>query len=163
MVTATAWMSAAPARVYGLIADYRNGHPKILPREFRQLTVEQGGVGEGTIIAFAMQVFGRLRRSRAAITEPEPGRVLVETALDGSGVVTTFTVNAARGGSEVTISTVLPNTNWVERKVAAWFLRGVYRKELALLADCAGRTIKKPDPVRGPAGNESVPPLEVQP
>ena len=130
-------MSAAPARVYRVIADYRNGHPRILPGEFRELTVEQGGIGEGTVIAFAMKVFGRVRRSRAAITEPEPGRVLVETALDGSGVVTTFTVNAVRGGSEVTIATVLPGTNWIEGKVAAWFLRGVYRKELALLADCA--------------------------
>ena len=137
MVTATAWISAAPARVYGIIADYRIEHPRILPGEFRELTVERGGVGEGTIIAFAMHAFGRITRSRAAITEPEPGRVLVETMLDGSGVVTTFTVNAARGGSDVTISTVMPRSGWVERKVAGWFLRGVYKKKLALLAACA--------------------------
>jgi hypothetical protein len=60
----------------------------------------------------------------------------VETLLDGSGFVTTFTVNPLRGGSEVTISTVFPG-NWFKRKLAAWFLRGVYKKELALLADYA--------------------------
>jgi hypothetical protein len=31
----------------------------------------------------------------AAISEPEPGRVLMETDLSGSGVVTRFTVQVA--------------------------------------------------------------------
>ena len=40
----------APAQqAYAIIADYRNGHPRILPRPyFVSLTVEQGGVGAGT-------------------------------------------------------------------------------------------------------------------
>ena len=134
MVTARAFISAPPARVYSIIADYRVAHPRILPGEFQELTVEKGGVGEGTVITFAMRVFGRIQRSRAAITEPEPGRVLVETLLDASGIVTTFTVNAKSGGSEVEIATRIPSGNWLERKMAAWFLRGVYKKELALLA-----------------------------
>jgi hypothetical protein len=40
---------------------------------------EHGGIGAGTIIRFQMSIFGRKQTVRAAITEPEPGCVLVET------------------------------------------------------------------------------------
>jgi hypothetical protein len=36
-----------PARrecVYALIANYQDGHPRILPKQFSNLVVEQGGV-----------------------------------------------------------------------------------------------------------------------
>ena len=137
-----AWIGAPASRVYGILADYRNGHPRILPKEFNYLAVERGGVGAGTVIAFSMRAFGTTRQSRAAITEPVPGRILMETLLDGSGVVTTFTVDAgAVAGSDVTISTVIPVSSGIlgrlERWVAERYLRGVYRKELALLAGVA--------------------------
>lgn len=138
-----AWIGAPASRVYGIIADYRNGHPRILPKEFQYLAVERGGVGAGTVIAFSVRSFGTTRQSRAAITEPEPGHVLVETLLDGSGVVTTFTVEAgAVAGSDVTISTVIPVRSGILGKLERWiaerYLRGIYRKELALLAGVAG-------------------------
>ncbi len=47
-VVASADMDAPPDRVYAIIADYHNGHPHILPKQFRNLTVEKGGVGAGT-------------------------------------------------------------------------------------------------------------------
>jgi spermidine/putrescine transport system ATP-binding protein len=59
------------------------------------------------------------------------------------GELTVFHQNVEAGGvvpplgSEVTISTVLPESSWIERKVAAWYLGRVYRKELALLANYA--------------------------
>jgi hypothetical protein len=31
--------------VYDTIADYHIGHPRILPRHFSGLTVEEGGIG----------------------------------------------------------------------------------------------------------------------
>ena len=46
----------APGRiVYSLIADYRNGHPRILPPRYYPppLEVERGGVGAGTAIGGA--------------------------------------------------------------------------------------------------------------
>jgi hypothetical protein len=49
-VVASAHIAAAPAQVYAIIANYREGHPRILPKEFSGLTVEQGGIGAGTII-----------------------------------------------------------------------------------------------------------------
>src|SRR5216683_8054408 len=107
IVSASATIPARRERVYSLIANYHDGHPRILPRQFKGLVVEQGGVGAGTIIRFQMSVFGKTQTFRAAITEPEPGHVLVETYLDSNGAITTFTVNqgADQGTSNVTIST----------------------------------------------------------
>src|SRR3954470_15498093 len=100
----------APAdRVYELIANYRTGHPRIVPpKYFQNLIVERGGRGAGTVIAYDMKLFGKVRTSRASITEPEPGRVLVETVED-QGIVTTFTVERAGSfASDVSISTLIP-------------------------------------------------------
>lgn len=136
----------APAeQIYALIADYRTGHPRILPKPpFVSLTVEQGGVGAGTVITFQMRLMGRVRTFRAAITEPEPGRRLVETDLD-SGAVTTFTVEPQANGSQavVTITTETPVREGVAGAVEGWLttrlLRPVYVKELEQLAALAAQ------------------------
>lgn len=82
----------APAEVvYHLLSDYQEHHrPEgFLPPAFPALVVEQGGVGEGTVVRFTMKLGGRSRTVTASITEPQPGRVLVETS---PGLETTFTV-----------------------------------------------------------------------
>jgi len=141
IVTVSARIDAPPERVYAIIANYRDGHPRILPKEFRGLTVEQGGIGAGTMIRFQMRMLGTTTNFRAAITEPVPGRVLVETYLEGKGAVTTFTVNPNGTSSEVTISTDLPVTpgllGAIERVLSVRILRSIYTRELALLAACA--------------------------
>lgn len=143
IVSASATIPARRERVYSLIANYNDGHPRILPRQFTSLVVEQGGVGSGTIIRFQMSVFGRKRTFRAAISEPDPGRVLVETDLDANGAVTTFTVNpgGAPADSQVTISTELRVRSGVrgriERTLTTLLLRPLYVKELQNLARVA--------------------------
>ena len=110
-VKASANVCAPADIVYGIIADYRDGHPHILPREyFDWLEVEQGGLGEGTVIRFQMRVLGQTRVLRAAITEPDPGRVLVETDMGEDGPVTTFTVEPEGSSTQVTFSTELTST-----------------------------------------------------
>jgi hypothetical protein len=90
-----------------------------------------------------MSVFGKKQTFRAAITEPEPGRVLVETDLDANGAVTTFIVNPGRApaDSHVTISTELRVRNGflgkIERILATLLLRPVYVQELENLARVA--------------------------
>jgi hypothetical protein len=97
-VSASAVVRAPAGRVYAILADYRHGHPRIVPRPpFGPLEVEQGGTGAGTVVRFQMRLLGRTRTFRAAVTEPEPGRVLVETDL-GRGAVTTFTVDPCGEG-----------------------------------------------------------------
>ncbi len=141
-VRASARVGAPADVVYGIIADYRNGHPHILPKQyFEWLEVEQGGRGEGTIIRFQMRVLGQTRVLRAAITEPELGRVLVETDTSGDGPVTTFTVEPQESGSEVTISTELTSSGGLvgvaERIVLRRLLRRIYERELEQLGRVA--------------------------
>jgi hypothetical protein len=143
LITASAIIPARRERVYSLIANYNDGHPRILPKQFSSLVVEQGGVGAGTVIRFQMSMFGRKQAFRAAITEPDPGRVLVETYLDTSDAVTTFTVSpgTAPADSNVTISTELPVRSGflgkIERTLSTLMLRPIYVKELENLARVA--------------------------
>jgi len=143
VISASAVIPARRDRVYSLISNYNDGHPRILPKQFTSLVVEQGGVGAGTIIRFQMSVLGRKQTFRAAITEPEPGRVLVETDLGTNGAVTTFTVNpgGAPADSHVTISTELPVRSGflgkIERTMSTLLLRQIYMKELENLARVA--------------------------
>lgn len=140
VVSASARIAAAPDRVYALIADFRNGHPRILPKEFSDPSVEQGGYGAGTITKYRLKILGKSQWFRGAITEPEPGRVLVETILDGNGAVTTFTVNPVPepGKSDVNISTALPVRGGllgaIEGFVSDRILRPIYQRELELIA-----------------------------
>ncbi len=127
---------AAPAeRVYRILADYRRHHPRILPPAFSGFAVEQGGVGEGTIIRFRVTVGGRTQSYRQLVTEPVPGRILREADLDADRA-TTFTVTPDGAGCRVRIE-----TSWrsgglrglVERLAAPRLLRPLYADELARL------------------------------
>ena len=145
-VTASARVRAPAREVYAIIADYRVGHPAILPKAyFRDLVVESGGVGAGTTIRFGMRVLGATRTVRGVVTEPEPGRVLVETYPE-TRTVTTFIVEPeGSGASLVTFATELPTRGGLAGVVERWFttafLRRVYAAELAQLAAYAeGRT-----------------------
>jgi hypothetical protein len=127
----------APAeQVYHLIADYRDGHARILPKPyFLSLDVEEGGFGEGTIIRFQMRILGQTQTFRAHITEPDPGRVLRETDLL-SGIETTFTILPFGDGtrSEARIGTELKDRGRLEGFTARLMLQKIYQQELQLLA-----------------------------
>jgi hypothetical protein len=127
----------APSNVlYDIIADYKVGHPSILPPEyFGRLDVLEGGRGAGTRIRFEMKAFRKVNIGEATITEPVPGRELRET-LD-TGIITTFLVEpVSPDDSRVTIRTVYTKPGlrgWLERLFATRFLRTVYATELAQL------------------------------
>jgi hypothetical protein len=56
-VSASAEVKAPAEKVYAIIADYRHGHPQIVPSPpFGRIEVEQGGFGAGTVIRFPMRV-----------------------------------------------------------------------------------------------------------
>ena len=95
---------APAAAVYALLADYRDGHPRILPPAFSDLTVLQGGTGAGTVIRFALRLAGRKQEVEARAEEPEPGRVLSEIYPEKSAV-TRFIVDPAGDQSRVRIET----------------------------------------------------------
>ena len=141
-VSASARVRASARQVYDILADYRVGHPAILPSAyFRDLVVERGGVGAGTTIRFGMRAFGTTRVVRGEVTEPEPGRVLVETYPE-TDTVTTFTVEPQGAGAcTVTFDTELRTRDGLAGAIERWFttayLRRVYAAELAQLAEYA--------------------------
>lgn len=148
-VSASTLIEASSKSTYNLIADYRDGHPRILPKPyFVSLDVEQGGYGAGTVINFQMKLMGRLQSFHSVITEPEPGRVLVETVQD-SGTVTAFTVDPRADGqhSFVTITTTTEVPDGLIGKIQGWLttqlLRPVYEKELQQLAAVANEQDEK--------------------
>lgn len=127
----------APADVtYSILADYHVGHPSILPPTFRNLVVESGGVGAGTRIRFEMKMGWKTRQLQAVITEPEPGRVLVESYPE-TGAVTTFTVTPlGEDLCQVQISSEW-TAGWlkalIEGQMAKWLIEPLYREELDIL------------------------------
>src|SRR5207248_7510757 len=138
---AAAVLDARPEDVYATIADYRHGHPNILPKEnLYDLQVEQGGYGAGTMIRFKMKVLGVEQSFYQRVSEPEPGRVLVEQDIDSvQNVMTTFTVTPVEHEqkSHVEISTMM-NTSpgfkgFMERIIVPIINPQLYRKELRLL------------------------------
>lgn len=127
----------APAgRVYEYIRDFREHHPNFLPPQFSDFRVEAGGVGAGTLHSFKMTLGGRTSQYRVRVGEPEPGRVLIESA-PASCMLTSFTVDPdIDGGSIVRIQTTWYRKGMgglVERVLAPRMLRGVYEQELRLL------------------------------
>ncbi len=143
---AEADLEAPAAEVYATIADYRQGHPNILPKELYDLQVEQGGYGAGTIFRFKMRVLGGVQSFYQRVSEPEPGRVLIEQDIDSvQQVTTTFRVTPLEQGqkSHVEISTtMLPSPGLkglVERILVPMINPRIYQKELTLLEGVAQR------------------------
>jgi hypothetical protein len=135
-VTAERTIPAPADAVYALLADYRNGHPRILPPAFSDLTVLRGGIGAGTVFRFALNLAGRTQEGEAHVDGPEPGRVLSETYA-AKDAVTRFIVDPAGDQSRVRIE-----TSWeprhgpaglIERLVALRLFRKLYAEELDLI------------------------------
>lgn len=139
-IEVSAVIEAASKHVYSILADYPGGHYAILPKEyFTDLSVIEGGQGAGTVIDVVMNVMGIESHYRFNVSEPEPGRVLMESDED-AGVVTMFTVDPVDGEewSRVTITTRSRASQGlrglIERLVNPAVTRRIYRKELQILA-----------------------------
>jgi Polyketide cyclase / dehydrase and lipid transport len=140
-VKATEVLDARPEDVYSTIADYRKEHPRILPKEnLYDLQVEEGGYGAGTIIRFKSRILRVEQSFYQRVSEPEPGRVIVEQDIDTKqNFATTFTVIPVEEGkkSQVEISTTMNASpgfrGFAERVVLSIFNPRIYRKEMKLL------------------------------
>ena len=140
-VAASAVIQAPAPRVYAVIADYRQHHPRIVPPQyFRRIEVEEGGVGAGTRTRIEMRVLGRTKHATHIIREPVPGRVLEE--VDAGGLLTTtFVVDPWGDGTsaKVSIQTTFKVRSGllgaIERVLTVFVLRRIYRKEFVLLGN----------------------------
>jgi len=125
--------------VYHLIADYREHHrPEgFLPPQFADQEILRGGIGDGTEVRYVMTTGGRPRSITARITEPEPGRRLVETA---EGIETTFTVQSRGTGTHIRFDTIVeaPGLEGLTvRLFAARLIAPIYEDELDRLEQAA--------------------------
>jgi uncharacterized protein YndB with AHSA1/START domain len=123
----------APAdEVYSYLADMHQ-HQRFLPPAFSDFQIEQGGVGAGTVTSFKITAGGRTRSYRMQISEPTPGRTLVETDT-GSSLVTTFNVTPQGDKSLVSITTSWDGASGIggffERTFAPRAVRRLYLDEL---------------------------------
>lgn len=90
------------------------------------------------MISVTVTLQGGARQMRMAVSEPEPGRVMVETD-EAKKTVTRFTVDPSEGGSTVTIDTRLPRSGGLRGLIESLFaprmLRAPYAKELDRVAE----------------------------
>jgi hypothetical protein len=142
----------APADViYHCLSDYqthhRHGPQGFLPPAFTRLDVLRGGVGVGTVIRFTSKMGGRSETRTQEVSEPEPGRVLVES---GDGESSTFTVEPRGGQTLVRIETVLQPrgvAGLALRLFGARLLGPLYEQELHSLEHYAQEHARR-EPVR---------------
>ncbi len=139
-------IQAPPKVVYNIIADYKDGHPQILPNPpFVSLEVEKGGVGAGSVLQVQMKAAGKLQTFKTFVTEPEPGRVLVET--NDTGYITSFIVDPCddEKNSYVTFITEISSNSSLIKKIEFFFskmiLIPVYKRELDNLSKYASSII----------------------
>ncbi len=136
VISVTADVDAAAEVVYEVLADYQQGHRDIVsPKFFQDWHVEQGGHGAGTVLSYNAVTLGTKRPHRAVVSEPEPGRVLVETE---ETLHTTFTVDALDANrSRVNFTTIVTPSKGVqgmiERLLMPPMLRPMYREEIRQL------------------------------
>lgn len=104
VVSAQRLIRAPANRVYGYLADYQQHHPKILPPAFSDFQIDEGGVGAGTVFRVNVTAGGRTRSYHMRVSEPEPGRRLVESDQNSS-LVTTFTAIPDAQGALTRIET----------------------------------------------------------
>ena len=127
----------APADVvYACIADYQHHHRPggFLPPAFHDMQIKRGGIGAGTVISFQVTLGGRTRTLTQEVSEPESGRVLVESNdLDQ----TTFTVEpTGNQQSRVRFDTMLEASGLqgiLTRLFAPRLLQPLYADELQRL------------------------------
>lgn len=103
-VTATksTTIAAAPEAVLAAIADY-DRRPEILPPNYRDYRVVEGGQGAGTVAEWVLQATEkRSRNVRATVTMT--GNTVTETDAN-STMVTTYEVAPAGASSTVTVTT----------------------------------------------------------
>lgn len=136
-------IDARPEEVYTFLSNYRESRPRILPANFQDYTVEQGGRGAGTIISYRLQAGNRERAYRMQVEEPSQGRVISERDL-GSTLVNTWTVSPISGGQTlVTVTTEWESRasgvgSFFERTFAPMGLRHIYVDMLNRLAEALG-------------------------
>lgn len=98
-------VAATPEAAFGTLADYAQARRELLPEQFSEYEVREGGAGAGTLVHWKLQATSkRVRDCLFDVTEPTPGQ-LVEKDRN-STMVTTWTVTpSGEGHAKVVVET----------------------------------------------------------
>lgn len=101
--SSSATIAATPDRVLAALADYETVRPRILPEQYRDYEVVQGGQGDGTVATWTLQATEKRVRNVAA-TVTVAGSTITERDANSS-MVTTWSVAPEGAGTTVTTTT----------------------------------------------------------
>src|SRR5258708_6734764 len=105
-------IEARPEEVFRVLADYVEKRPRVLPPQFQDYHVVDGGTGTGTTVCYRLHAGGRVRAYTMYVEETTPGQVLTERDK-GSSLVTRWTVRPIAEGQR---SRVQVETSWSARR-----------------------------------------------
>ncbi|MGW2264102.1 SRPBCC family protein [Streptomyces koyangensis] len=131
-------IAAKPDDVFDALADYSGTRRTVLPEQYSEYEVREGGDGDGTLVHWKLQATSkRVRDCLLDVKEPSEGE-LVETDQNSS-MVTTWTVTpAGQGGARVQVRTVWNGAGGIggffERTFAPKGLARIHDQTLAKLA-----------------------------
>jgi hypothetical protein len=89
-VQAEQTVNARPEEVYAFLKDYTK-RPQILTDNYLNYTVEEGGIGAGTVVTYRLHAARRERGYRIQVSDPGTGQTLQESDT-GSSLVTSWTI-----------------------------------------------------------------------
>ncbi|MFJ9856841.1 SRPBCC family protein [Streptomyces albogriseolus] len=123
--------------VFDALADYSGTRAKLLPEQFSEYEVREGGDGEGTLVHWKLQATSkRVRDCLLEVTEPTDGE-LVEKDRNSSMVTTWRVTPAGEGRARIVVTTVWNGAGGIggffERTFAPKGLARIYDAVLARL------------------------------
>jgi len=101
--SSTIVIDAEPEVVLAAIADYENVRPRVLPAQYSEYQVLQGGQGQGTVAKWRLQAT-KSRVRDVQVSVDVAGHTVIEKDANSS-MVTNWTVAPAVTGSTVTMKT----------------------------------------------------------
>jgi len=131
-------VAADAETVFDAVADYRGTRERVLPEQFSEYEVREGGEGEGTLVHWKLQATSkRVRDCLMEVSEPIDGE-LVEKDRNSSMVTTWRVTPAGEGRSRVVVTTTWKGAGGIggffERTFAPKGLSRIYDAMLAKLA-----------------------------
>jgi hypothetical protein len=131
-------VAAEPERVYAALADYTGTRGRVLPEQFSEYEVREGGAGAGTVVHWRLQATSkRVRDCLLDVTAPGE-RQLLESDRNSSMTTTWTVTDAGAGRSKVVAATRWQGATGVggffERTFAPKGLGRIYDELLAKFA-----------------------------
>jgi len=131
-------IAATAAQVLDALGDYKAVRPQVLPAQYTDYTLVEGGSGAGTIASWRLHATEkRVRDVRATVTAPAPG-TLVETDANSSLVITWTVEPEGADASRATVEAVWTGATGIggffERTFAPKGMNRIHDELLAKLA-----------------------------